>query len=234
MQGVDPGGKPVTGGEGGILATNDRQLYERALAYCHLHRAGSVEELTDPVLKQLDRQLLGWKWRAHPLALAIARISLETLPSRLSKYAANRDELIERMGAIPGIEPAHNYAKSGASEVYGGLRFLYDSSVFGGLTVERFCEALQAECVPVSPGGFRSPEHLRVIYREELPGLWGKGHPGPANIQLPRYREGDYPVAEGLNERLLSLGGWIEAAPGLIDQVATAFKKVVDHHKDLL
>ena len=32
MQGSTPGGKPVAGGEAGIVATNDRELYERAIA----------------------------------------------------------------------------------------------------------------------------------------------------------------------------------------------------------
>ena len=68
LQGVLPGGKPVASGEGGILTTNDRELYERALIYCHLHRKGALEELTNPVYKQLEPQLLGWKWRAHPLS----------------------------------------------------------------------------------------------------------------------------------------------------------------------
>ena len=79
LQGIIPGGKPVSAGEGGILTTNDRELYERSLIYCHLHRAGSLDELTNPVYKELDAQLLGWKWRAHPLAVAIARVSLKTL-----------------------------------------------------------------------------------------------------------------------------------------------------------
>ena len=71
MQGTTPGGKPVAGGEAGIVATNDRELYERALIYCHLHRPGAVDELTNPVYRQLDPQLLGLKFRAHPLAMAL-------------------------------------------------------------------------------------------------------------------------------------------------------------------
>jgi len=102
MQGIIPGGKPVSAGEGGILTTNDGELYERALIYCHLHRAGSLDELTNPVYKELDAQLLGWKWRAHPLAIAIARVSLKTLPHRLESYARNRDELVEKIAGGPG------------------------------------------------------------------------------------------------------------------------------------
>ncbi len=234
LQGIIPGGKPVAAGEGGILTTNDRELYERSLIYCHLHRAGSLDELTNPVYKELDAQLLGWKWRAHPLAVAIARVSLKTLPRRIESYAQNRDELAEKIEGTPGVELAHNYAKSKGAELYGGLRFLYDPEALGGLTAEKFCEALGAEGVPMKSFAFRAPEHLRSIYTKDLPGLWGEGHPGPANVPLPRYKEGDYPVAEGLAGRVLSMGGWIEAAEGLINEVAAAIRKVVEEHKALL
>ena len=138
MQGPTPGGKPVAAGEGGIVATNDRELYERALIYCHLHRSGAMEELTNPVYRELDFQLLGWKWRAHPLAVAIAHVSLDTLPYRLEHYAANRDELAAGIAGVPGIELAHNYPRAKGSELYGGLRFLYDPEALGGLSAAAY------------------------------------------------------------------------------------------------
>ncbi len=233
-QGISPRGKPVAGGEAGIVCTNDRELYERALIYCHLHRVGALDELTNPVYKQLEPQLLGWKWRAHPLALAIARVSLKTLPERIEKFIANREELADKIRDIPGLELAHNYPKAKAAEIYGGLRFIYDPEALGGLSAKRFCEALNAEGVPMSPNGLGHIEHLRAIYTKDLPGLWGPGHPGPANIPLPRYKKGDFPVSESLVDRVLALPGWIEPAPGLIDQVALAIRKVVDNYRALL
>ncbi len=233
-QGLTPRSKPVAGGEAGIVATNDRELYERALIFCHLHRTGAVEELTNPVYKQLEPQLLGWKWRAHPLALAIARVSLHCLPERIEKYIANREELAEKIEGIPGLELAHNYPKAKGAEIYGGLRFLYDPEALGGLTAEQFCEALNAEGVPMGPNGISHIEHLRSLYTKDLPGIWGEGHPGPANVPLPRYQEGDFPVSEGLRGRVLQMSGWIEAVPGVIDQVAAGIRKVVDNYKALL
>jgi dTDP-4-amino-4,6-dideoxygalactose transaminase len=234
MQGSTPGGKPVAAGEGGIIATNDRELYERCLMYAHLHRPGAVDELTNPVYKHLDAQLLGWKWRAYPLAVAIARVSLQSLTHRLERFAANRDELAAGIRGVPGIELAHNYPKAKAAELYGGLRFLYEPAAFHGLSADRFCAALRAEGVPMSPSGFRRPEHLRAIFTMDLPGLWGKGHVGPANIPLPRYQRGAFPISEGLDGRVLALGGWIETTPGLISQVATAISKVAEQHRKLI
>ena len=85
FQGITPGGKPVAGGEGGALATNDEEIYQRHLAYCHLHRAGLTDELTREPYRRLDGEVLGWKWRAHPLALAIASVSLRSLDYRIRR-----------------------------------------------------------------------------------------------------------------------------------------------------
>ena len=234
MQGITPGGKPVSSGEGGIVATNDRELYERALIYCHLHRPGAVAELTNPVYKQLESQLLGWKWRAHPLAMAIGLVSLNTLPPRLEGFEANREQLFAGIEGVPGIRPVRNYPKAKGVELYGGLRFVYDAEALGGLPVAKFVEAVQAEGGPLSGPQLGHMEHLRSLYTKDLPGLWGKGHPGPANIPLPRYKEGDLPVAEGLRDKVLGTSGHIEAAEGFVEQFATAIKKVVDQHQKLL
>jgi len=234
MQGTTPGGKPVAGGEAGIVATNDRELYERALIYCHLHRPGAMDELENPVYRELDPQLLGWKWRAHPLAMAIGLISLGNLPFRLEHFAANREALFRKIEGLPGICPVLNYPKAKGVELYGGIKFLYSEEELSGLTRSRFVEAMRAEGAPIGDHGLGHIEHLRSIYTKELPGLWGKGHVGPANIPLPRYKEGDFPISEGVRSKVLTYPGHIEAADGFIDQFAAAFKKVVLQHEKLL
>jgi perosamine synthetase len=234
MQGTTPGGKPVAGGEAGIVATNDRELYERALIYCHLHRTGAVEELTNPVYSELDAQLLGWKWRAHPLAMAIGLISLGNLPYRLEHFSTNRESLFRRIEGLPGIRPVTNYPKAKGVELYGGIKFLYAEEELGGLSVDRFVEAMRAEGAPIGGPGLGHIEHLRAIYTKDMPGLWGKGHVGPANIPLPRYKEGDFPISEGIRRKVLSYPGHIEAADGFIEQFASAFRKVVIQHDKLM
>ena len=229
-----PGGKPVSAGEGGIVCTNDRELYERALIYCHLHRPGALDELTNPVYKQLEPQLLGWKWRAHPLAMALGLVSFESLPYRLERVAASRDELAGKIEGLPGIELAHTYPKAKGSEIYGGLRFLYDTDALDGLPAGKFVEAVAAEGAPLAGPGAGQMEHLRALYTKDLPGLWGEGHPGPANMPPPRYKEGDFPVSESLRERVLRCPSWIDPAEGFIGQFANAIEKVVEQHGKLL
>jgi dTDP-4-amino-4,6-dideoxygalactose transaminase len=234
MQGVSPGGKPVSAGEGGILCTNDRALYERALIYCHLHRAGCLDELTDSVYCRLDKELLGWKWRPTPMAMAIGLVSLDSLDYRLERFAANRAALADALGGVPGLRMIRNLPKATGCELYGGLQFLYDPAALGGLPAARFVEAAAAEGVPLSGPKLDHVEHTRTLYTEDLPGLWGEGHVGPANLPLPRYREGDFPISESLRDRVLVIPGWIEPADGAVEQTAAGVRKVVDAHAELL
>jgi dTDP-4-amino-4,6-dideoxygalactose transaminase len=114
LQGSDPFGKPVSSGEGGITTTNNREFYERMLIYCHLHRAGIVQELTNPVYRMLGNQGLGLKWRAHPLALAIARISLRNLDYRNKRRLQHREALYQALEEVPGVHPSPPLLPQGA------------------------------------------------------------------------------------------------------------------------
>jgi len=227
FQGTTPGGKPIAGGEGGAIATNDREIYERHLAYCHLHRSGIKDELTLEPYCHLDSEVLGWKWRAHPLALAIAHVSLQSLDYRTQRVAENRDQLFAGLDEVPGIEPVRNLPKATGSELYGGLRVVYHPEALDGLPADRFVEGLQAEGVPVSGPTIGHREHLRYIFSGGFE-LWGRGRG-----RLPRYQAGDLPVTEDLHNRVLALPPHIDAADGFIDQCVAAFHKVAARATDL-
>lgn len=229
LQGVAPSGKPIAGGEGGIVTTNDREYYERQLSYCHLHRAGVTDELSREPYDDLDFELLGQKYRAHPLALAIAKIGLESLEYRCQQRMAYRDELFDRLEGLPGVRPVRPYAESETDGLYGGLKIVLDTD---DLTVspETFIEALDAEGAPVRGPGFAYVEHLRTIFRDGYD-LWGGGR-SPIDGEfcgLPPYegyQEGDFPVSEDLNERVITVSSYIEPADGFLDQCVRAFEKV--------
>jgi len=237
LQGTMPGGKPVCGGEGGIATTNVREFYERMLAYCHLHRVGVTEELTLPEYRGLDSEVLGLKWRAHPLALALARVSLRSLDYRNRKRDEFRRKLFEALDEIPGVKPVKSYPKAKPAGFYGGLKLIYQPDDLDGLPVERYVEALRAEGVPISRYG-RKLEHLRMIFRRGFD-LWGHGR-GPLGgefLGLPPfkgYKEGDFPVAESLIGRILSIPAYIDPEEGFLEGVIKAFEKVAANHKRLL
>lgn len=238
LQGVTPGGKPVAGGEGGIVTTNNREFYERQLIYCHLHREGILEELTNPAYRDLDSEVLGLKWRAHPLALAIAKVALRSLEYRNQRRLENQGKIFAALRELPGLEPVHFYPKAKPAGFYGGLKVIYHPEELGGLPAGKFVEAVRAEGAPISGPGIGHLEHLRTIFTRGFD-LWGRGR-GPLGGEfcgLPpfkRYKKGDFPVAEGLANRVLTLPAYIEPKEGFLEQYVEAFRKVVANYKSLL
>ena len=231
MQGSDPFGKPVSAGEGGIVTTSNRAYYERMLIYCHLHRSGMLDELTDPTYRMLGNQGLGLKWRAHPLALAIGLISLRNVDYRNTQRLKHRDTLYRALAGVPGVHPPIAYEKAEEGGFYGGLRMLYAPEELGGLPAVAYMEALKAEGVRAS---LRRDgcEHMRPLVQRGFD-LYGHGR-GPIGPDAYDYHAGDLPVAEDVVRRLFSLPAYIEPAEGLIEQIIAAFTKVSAAYESLL
>jgi dTDP-4-amino-4,6-dideoxygalactose transaminase len=202
------------------------------LAFCHLHRSGVTDELTLPPYSKLDSEVLGLKWRAHPLALAIAKVSLSTLVYRNERRRQNRQIIFDALRELPGIEPVHDYPKARPAGFYGGLRLIYNPDELDGLPVKRFVQAVQAEGAPISGPGLGHMEHLRTIYTEGFD-IWGHNR-HPLNRSFKPHKRGDFPVSEDLQQRVLRLPAYIEPKDGFLEQYIEAFRKVVMSHKELL
>jgi dTDP-4-amino-4,6-dideoxygalactose transaminase len=87
--------KTFTAGDGGVLLTNDRHLYERAFAVhdhgARPHRAGVADA----------DSILGLNFRMHELTGAVARAQLKKLPSILSRLRDNKTRLRDAIGSLP-------------------------------------------------------------------------------------------------------------------------------------
>jgi hypothetical protein len=221
------------------VTTNDREYYERQLSYCHLHRSGVTDELSRPPYDGLDNEVLGRKWRAHPLALALAEIQLESLPDRVEQPIAFRGARVDWRADVPGVRPVWPHDKSSADGLYGGLRVVYEPNALGDgdLSVDRYLDALQAEGAPVSGPSVGHLEHLRTISTEGYD-LWGNDR-GPLGGEFcglspfSTYSRGDFPVTEALDERVLRLPSYIEPATGTSEQLAGCFEKVAERAAEL-
>lgn len=234
MQGVGPDGKPVTAGEGGIVTTDDRELYERQLSYCHLHRNGIESELTDPQYDRLDEEVLGRKWRAHPLALALADVSLDSLAERVRKRTEYRERLRDGLEPIPGVRVAATHDGSETGGLTYGIKVIYDPGALDGLAPSAFVDQLRNEGVLVERG-FTQLEHLRGIFTDGYD-VWGDGR-SPIEgsfCGLPEfepYSRGDFPVAERLNDRVLTVPSFIEPRDGLLEEFVTGFEAVAARNR---
>jgi len=99
--------KAVSGGEGGILTTNDRGVYERAMTLGH-HPHRLAAELSQPDLLALAATGLGYKTRMPTLAAGIARAQLAGLPARMAAADTNLarlTEVLDSNGAPVRIPP---------------------------------------------------------------------------------------------------------------------------------
>ena len=246
--GPNPGGKPVAGGEGGIVATNNREMWERAYTYAQLHREPTAQMLErigsfGPPYRMLDVELLGWKFRIHPFAAALATVSLKTLDYRNEKLTENWNKIAQGIEDLPGLEPQSSYEKAKRG-FFGKYQIIYHPEELGGLPAKKFVKAMQAEGTPLKGPEIRPTrlpqqlEHLRSIYTQGYD-LWGHGR-GPLSgewMGLPPfqgYREGDLPVAENLKDKVLFTKIIVEPERGFLDQFIAAFRKVTSNYEALL
>ncbi|WP_242606525.1 hypothetical protein [Protofrankia symbiont of Coriaria ruscifolia] len=148
----------------------------------------------------------------------------------LDEHLAGRERiathLCEHLDDLPGIA-APRLGTDRRSSWY-GLILQYRSDELGGLPVERFYNALQAEgCRELDRPGSTCPLNLLPLFQEPgplFPGLEGKFS----------YRPGDFPHAEMVHHNTLKLPVWHrEEDMPLVDSYIEAFRKVTEHYGDL-
>ncbi len=227
-------GKSLAAGEGGVLLTNDRRIYERAMVFGHYERANklTLEELTGGAGLPWG----GVKYRMHQLTSAMARVQLRN-------YAAQMEEIDQAMNCfwdmlvgMPGVQPHRPPRDSGLT--MGGwyaATGLYRPEELGGLSVRRFCQALAAEGVPCGPGCNKAL-HLHPLFNTV--DVYGQGKPTrianlPDGVDI-RQPPGSLPVAEGIQERVFFAPWFKHCRTAAIEEYADAFRKVVDHFEELL
>ena len=201
------GSKLMTGGEGGILITNDTECYERAITLGHYEHIPSLtmekyrRYATDP---PIPPACLGYKYRIHPFAAAMANIQLRYLDARNASRRENTRYFSEGLSGIPGIEPPYEAPHI----VCTWLNYLprFHSEQLGGISRETFIEALNAEGLSVSTGraGYL-PLHYSKLFQDK--DMYGKGCPFRCShvVRDVAYRRGDFPVTETMHEILINL-----------------------------
>src|SRR6476660_7470088 len=80
-------GKPLSVGEGGILTTNSRELWERAVAWGHNFRFNHLEVKDPDLLRYAGLPLGGVTSRMHNLSGAVGRVQLRHYDERMREIA---------------------------------------------------------------------------------------------------------------------------------------------------
>ena len=141
--------KPLSAGEGGVLATNEPALFERACLLGQVNR--SVPQLTNIAAEHrnyahLPMMGLGVKFRAHPLAIGIASVQMQKLDALNAGRRAYIDEISEGLREVPGVYPVERYAGAEPAGFF-GFPLHYREEELHGLPASVFAHALRKEGV---------------------------------------------------------------------------------------
>ncbi|KDN82773.1 DegT/DnrJ/EryC1/StrS family aminotransferase [Kitasatospora cheerisanensis] len=222
------GPKPLSGGEGGFVLTDEDETYYRTVAFAHYNKRARNEIPDGHPLARYAATGAGLKLRIHPLAAALARDQLD----RLDGYLAGRTEiaryLTRHLSGVRGLRLA--LMPDGVVPSWYGLTVTYKPDELGGLPIETFHRALIAEGATEfdRPGSTR-PMNLLPLYQQ--PGPLFPGHP---HSHRP-YQAGDFPIAEHVHAHTIKLPVWHrEQDLELAEQYIRAAVKISDHHEELL
>ena len=228
-------GKSFAIGEGGMMLTNDRKIHERAILFGQYARHAEIED--EDLKKKANLPNGGFKYRMHQMSAAVG---LEQL-KKYSDEIAVIDEIFttfwDQLEGTPGIR-AHRPAKdSGLTK--GGWYIpagLFASEELGGLSINRFCEALTAEGVPGVAAGVNAPLHKHALFSSV--DVYHHGRPTnsanlPAGVENREDRK-DLPVASALGNRIFQLPYMKHFDRELIGQYVAAIQKVCANYTDLL
>lgn len=225
-------GKAFAIGEAGIMLTNDREIYERAIAFGHYERSG---ELTIDYLKEGEGLPWGgYKYRMHQMSSAVGLVQLKKYPSEMAEIDRAMNYFWDILEGVPGVKSPRPPKDSGTTMGgwYNSLA-IYKSEELGGLSITRFCEALRAEGMNVWPGCNRALHQHPLfnsidVYKDGKPTRIANSTRDVRNVGGP------LPVSEEIQKRVFVVPWFKKFYPEIIKEYADAVKKVVENYKELL
>ncbi len=211
------GNKLCPSAEGGMLLTNDADIYEKAIRYGHYER---LLPMVDSPNRRYAATGFGHKFRMSPLSAAVARTQLRNLPQRNAKRNENCIYLSERLEALGCFNTF--LAPDNVDRVYFEFLIRYDPANTG-LPIKDLAKALQAEGALV--GAPRYPLlHQQPMFTDDT---WKIIARPTGNAAHRRYDPTDLPRTILGNSLLLKLPSFPNADRALLDQYAKAFEKVL-------
>jgi len=224
------GTKAIVGGEAGFIVTDNVEYYERILILGHY---GRIErDLITDKYRFLIPMGIGYKFRAHPLAMGIAKVQMDRLNEINRRREAVFRILDEGLSAIPCIKVLSVNPKTKRGGFY-GYRVIYHQEKLDGISRSLFLKALQAEGVPATE--CRYPIlHTHPLYNGY--NFFGPNCPyGPLDaFERQRYGWGSMPVSEKVYENLIALPVYTDPPDGLLKQIIKAFEKVAENKRELI
>jgi perosamine synthetase len=182
--------KNLATGEGGAIIGNNAELMDRCHTFHNCGRPyGSVQRTSEYPVRGSNRRMQ-----------QIQAMMLLSQMKRIQKDADTRLEnakyLDKKLGEIPGIKPA-KMVEGNNRPAYHMYPFRFVSEEFGGVSRNKFLEALRAEGIPCSAGygqqnkdglieeALNSRGYKRLFSKKRL-NRWREENQLPGNDQLAR------------------------------------------------
>lgn len=157
----------TTGGEGGMLTTNDQAVWERARTFRD-HGTNSALDSKDQNSRGFRwvHDAFGTNWRLTEMQSAIGRVQLRKLPDWVEIRRRNAAVLTGRLSACPGLRVSTPPVEIGHS-YYKYYAFVRPERLKAGESRDRIMAAIDAQGIPCFSG------ICGEIYREKaFPQEW--------------------------------------------------------------
>jgi dTDP-4-amino-4,6-dideoxygalactose transaminase len=147
--------KLLTAGEGGVVTTNDDEVFERCQSYVNCGRASASD--------RFGHRLLGYNYRLSEFQAVVLVAQLERLDRQTAHRARRAAQLSEALSGVGGITLLERDARQTTQAIYQYV-FKYNAEAFAGAARNRFVAALEAEGVPCD-GIFYEPIYRSALFK---------------------------------------------------------------------
>ncbi|MCB9784346.1 MAG: DegT/DnrJ/EryC1/StrS family aminotransferase [Candidatus Omnitrophica bacterium] len=218
--------KIIGGGEGGLLLTNDKGLYERAQQFSE--GGGLWRENRFGKAVHEGELFCGTNYRMSELEAALNVVQLRKMPGIVERFRKVRDRVLKHLGDFEGIrlQPSHDYE----GEMGYAIRFYPETFDLGEKIVPDL-QALGVRCGWIGreewPDWHLASDMIEVLKRRD-PQRFSGLHPERARTGTPR--------ADDYYRRIVTvhLNQWMKAkdCKELANQMNTVFSKYSGRHRD--
>lgn len=212
------GSKAVSAGEGGVMTTDDVDVFERACLVGQVNRVAGID-LVGAKYEELQPLGLGMKFRAHPLGIGVAQVQLRKLPGLNERRGAYIREVEAGLVDIPGLRPIKEHEGAERAGFY-GFPVIHEPDEMGGMSTEQFIASVNAKGLHVGKTPYPNLHDLPlfakgfdIFARNRGPLCASEGYQG--------HKPGDFPKAELAMKRTVFL-------PRLSDPTPEAARIVLD------
>jgi dTDP-4-amino-4,6-dideoxygalactose transaminase len=216
--------KNITCGEGGIILTDNEEHAQTARSYVNVGRVEGRE--------WYEHFIVTGNYRITELQAAILLAQLTRLPEQTRLREQNAAVLDRELSRIPGIKvpPRDSRVTRRSYHLY---PFRYVASDFGGLSREKFIEALEAEGISASPG-YPKPLYRQTAF-QQLNKTASRAQRSPAGTN-PDYAGVHCEVAEKLcrEEMIWFSHSMLLGTEADMHDIVNAVSKVQAHQRELV